>query len=145
MAANERRYDRIEEALYEHRYHALSRITPRFRRGQIVHLGDMEEVLDARDDGRLTDADITSLKAADYIVRARDGKGADAPVAYIVIEVSLTIHDSDIQRALDRSASLRTAGLVSVPWVAGRRIGPGAAALAEKHGVLVDLTGEVAA
>lgn len=114
----------------------------RFRRAQRVYIGDIEEVLDARDEGRLTPQQVAGLRAADFIIRARNGRGPDAAWIYVVLEVSLTIHDQDVTRAADRAAALRAAGLDALAWVGGKAISEGTRALAALRGVEVLLDDE---
>jgi predicted RNase H-like nuclease (RuvC/YqgF family) len=136
------RLDNLDGQLYEMRYTAIGRVGERYRRAQRVYIGDIEEVLDARDDGRLTPQQVAGLRAADFIVRARNGKGPDAPPIFVVIEVSITIHDRDVQRAAERAAALRAVGLDAVGWVGGKTIAQGAALLAERLDVAVLLDSE---
>jgi hypothetical protein len=136
------RLDNIDGQLYESRYQALSRVGQRYRRAQRVYIGDIDEVMDARDDGRLPVDDVKRLGQSDFIVRARNGRGADAPFIYVVIEVSNTIHNSDVERADARAATLRSVGLDAVPWVGGKSIGDATAELAERLGVEVILDPE---
>jgi hypothetical protein len=133
------RLDNLEGRDDEARYDAVGHVAERLRRPQRVRLGDLDVVLDARDEGRLTATQVANVRAADFIVRARRDTGPDAPVVHVVIEVSVTIHDSDVNRASDRAGILRSVGLDALAWVGGKSIGPGARLLADQLGVEVIL------
>jgi hypothetical protein len=129
----------LDGRLYEQGYEALSRVGQRYRRAQRVYVGDIDKVMDARDDGRLDADEVARLGKADFIVRARDGKGPDAPVVYVVLEVSQTVHDRDVSRAAERAATLRSLGLRAEAWAGGSAISEGTAALARELGVRVEV------
>lgn len=72
---------------------------------------ELDELLDAAGAaGYITDEQIYDLDAADLIVV---GTGADGQTEYVVIEVSETIDDSDIDRAGARAAALSSAAACS--------------------------------
>jgi hypothetical protein len=136
----------LQGRLYESEFHALNRITGLYRKPETVTLADLDEVLDARDAGTISQHEFEQLQSFDFIFRARDGKGNEAPTVYPVLEVSITVGMSDVQRAYDRAALLRRVGLPGVAVVGGRFIDPEAREFAESSGVsvIVDRTSEPA-
>jgi DNA-binding beta-propeller fold protein YncE len=70
----------------------------------------------------------------DLIVRAR----RDGQEVWVAVEVSSTVDVQDVERAAESAASLaRIFGAPAVAAVAGRGIGPAAAAAAHDRGVLI--------
>jgi hypothetical protein len=136
------RFNRIEGELgnlsgreYEHSYDAVQRLAARFRRPVRVTVGDIEELLDARDEGRISPLEFDQARRADIFVRARRGKGHDAPVVYAVVEISRALDASDVARAAERAEILRKAGLDAEAFAGGEYANPGAIALADARGV----------
>lgn len=142
----EARLDRVEGKVgnlegsdYERRFNAASRLGRPYRRPRVLVIGDVEEILEARDSGTLTDADMTQLAALDFLVRARRGTAADAVEVYIAFEVSQTVDVIDVQRAAERAALLARAGLESAAFAGGQAATMNATALADELGVTLVL------
>jgi hypothetical protein len=138
------RLGNVEGQLFELGFHAVNRMTLLYRKPVELTLADLDEVLDARDAGVISQHEFRRLQAADFVFRARDGKGADAPVVYPVLEVSRTVDLGDVQRAQDRAEILGRTGLAAIPVVGGRSITAEAREFAEKAGVamVIDRDGE---
>ena len=85
----------------------------------------------AYDQGRISDADWRSLGALDILV---EGGRIEEP-SYLAIEASAVVDRTDVQRASDGAAILRSLGLSVVPWVAGESILENASELADQLGV----------
>lgn len=138
----EGRVGNLEGYDYERRFHAQSRIASDLRKPVLLHLGDVEEVMDARDSGALSKAEVEQLSALDFLFRGRRGKGTDAPDVYAALEVSITVDTSDVTRAYERAVLLQRCGLPAEAYAGGREVTVAASALAERLGVrlLIDRT-----
>jgi hypothetical protein len=88
--------------------------------------------------GRLTHADLDNLRRADLVA---SGKIGEEPV-YLVGEVSCTGDTGDVARAASRAAVVARSGTRVIPFVACHDIGPAAAELADREGVLIIRRGE---
>lgn len=77
--------------------------------------------------GRLNPAEYHRIRRVDIVFRGGD----PADPEYLAIEVAWVVDASDVQRAVQRAALLRKTGVRAGAAVAGRRIEPEAAALAE--------------
>lgn len=143
----EGRVGNLEGYDYERRFHAQSRIASDLRKPVLLHLGDVEEVMDARDSGALSKAEVEQLSALDFLFRGRRGKGTDAPEVYAALEVSITVDTSDVTRAYERAVLLQRCGLPAEAYAGGREVTVAASALAERLGVrlLIDRTSVPAA
>ena len=94
---------------------------------------------DAEDSGLITREQSEAIQRLDLVFRGQR-RGDDTPTL-VAAEVSITIGDSDIFRAAERSALLEMAcGAVVLPAVVGSRIDEERTALAESHGVSVLIT-----
>jgi hypothetical protein len=131
--------DWFAEWFYCRDFPALNRVGTRYRYGEVTYVGDIDELMDARDAAEVTPDAVANLGRADFIARARDGKGPDAPVIYVVMEISQAVHDHDVKRAAERAATLRSVGLNAEAWAGGSTISDGTAALARELGVEVVL------
>jgi septal ring factor EnvC (AmiA/AmiB activator) len=131
----EGRLGNVEGGLYEGRFNAAGRIAPLFTRARAIHAGDLDELLAARETGVVTDAEFEQVAALDHLLLARRGRGADAPVVYVAVGVSQTIHRSDVERAAARAAILRRAGLDAEAVVGGREVDDATRLLAAERGV----------
>jgi predicted nucleic acid-binding Zn-ribbon protein len=131
----EGRLGNVEGGLYEGRFNAAGRIAPLFTRARAIHAGDLDELLAARETGVVTDAEFEQVAALDHLLLARRGRGADAPAVYVAVEVSQTIHRSDVERAAARAAILRRAGLDAEAVVGGREVDDATRLLAAERGV----------
>ncbi len=114
------RMGNVEGGQYEDRYHAVSHLADRFGRLAVVSLGDVSEVLHAREADVISGQEFKTLASLDFLLRGRDGKGPDALIVYVALEVSMTVAASDIRRAAERAAVLRKAGLDARAFVGGR-------------------------
>ena len=68
--------------------------------------------------------DVDELWRADILILGREGRAADAREALLVVEVSRTVGENHIARAVKRAAIARTAGYTTYPVVGGLRIHP---------------------
>ena len=114
------RMGNVEGGQYEDRYHAVSHLADRFGRLAVVSLGDVSEVLHAREAGVISGQEFKTLASLDFLLRGRDGKGPDALIVYVALEVSMTVAAADIRRAAERAAVLRKTGLDARAFVGGR-------------------------
>ena len=107
--------------------------------GRTPEFSDMID--EAEDQGLITREQSEDLQRLDLVFR---GQLRDANTATLVAaEISITIGDSDIYRAAERSALLAQATRMPVlPAVVGSRIDESRAALAEATGVSVLITPE---
>jgi hypothetical protein len=78
--------------------------------------------------GRLTQAEALRILRTDIVFRGVQ----DGQAAHLLVEVSWTVDETDVQRAADRARLLRKAAPLTRPVVAGQRIQPDAVALAER-------------
>ncbi len=106
-----------------------------FRRVRPVPAEELFDLIDTLEEqGRLLPEERNRLAETDLIVRAR----RDGQEVWVAVEVSSTVDVRDVERAAESAALLvRTLGVEAVAAVAGRRIGPAAAAVARRRGVLV--------
>jgi hypothetical protein len=143
-------FDRIEEHLAEllesdrirrYRERTSAYFGHLLRRAWVVTDVEVEDLLDSGIATGTVDEDSAhDVRWADLIVRGpRPGEDGDT---YLVIEVSVAIDRDDVERAARRAAALgRLRPTLAV--VAGDRLTPEAAALAEARGVWQMLDGRV--
>ncbi|MDP8923693.1 MAG: hypothetical protein M3O34_12530 [Chloroflexota bacterium] len=81
--------------------------------------------------GHLNPAEYQRILRVDIVFRGGDPTNPE----YLAVEVSWAVDESDVRRAVQRAAVLRKTGVRARAVVAGRRIEPEAAALAEREGV----------
>lgn len=145
------RLDRIEGRVgnlegwqYEVKFKPKNRITDVIRRPVELTLGDLDAVLDRRDDGTLTDPEWEQLKALDYLFRGRLGRGPDAPEVLVTLEVSRVVDGEDVSRARNRADILARCGYQVVAAAGGRRVTAGAQTAAQTMDVrlLIDRSEE---
>jgi hypothetical protein len=129
------RVGNLEGWRYEQKFNALSRVTEILRRPALVQIADLDPVLDARDERRLSPAEWKQLIVLDFLFRGRVGKGVDAPESFVALEVFQVVDSRDVQRAHDRAAILTRLGLKAIPAVGGSRLTDDASMLAEQLGV----------
>jgi outer membrane murein-binding lipoprotein Lpp len=99
----------------------------------------VDTIEDAEDLGLITRGQSEDIQRLDLVFRGQR-RGEDTPTL-IAAEISITIGDSDIMRAVERSAYLGMAFQAQVlPAVVGSRIDEERAKLAETHGVSVLIT-----
>jgi vacuolar-type H+-ATPase subunit I/STV1 len=116
---------------YEDHYRSYLR---RYRRlvaePRVLSPAEREELLRAAEAaGRITPEEADDLDEADVVVRGRE--------AFLVVEVSATVHPADVERAAARAAALRKAlpGVEVLAVVAGPEIHPDAARMARSRAV----------
>ena len=134
------RVGNLEGWRYQERFNARGHVTEIVRRPVAIDMADLDPVLDARDDERLSPEEWKQLLGLDFLFRGRLGKGADAPESLVALEVSQVVDSRDVQRAHDRAAILARFGFKTIAAVGGSRLTKDAASLAERLGVrmLVD-------
>lgn len=93
----------------------------------------------AIESGRLSQEQVDSLYNLDLMIGGREGTGADARDAFLVVEVSNTIDAHDLERAGERADLLRSLGYAAYPVVAGRQIASRTQQTADKLGIDVHL------
>jgi hypothetical protein len=136
---NEDRFADIRGELLEIRYR--NRIGAifgsRLRKPRVVDGGDIWDMFR----GRLDEAEIRRIVAADLIVRGGLLPAQGEGELWLVVEVSGVIDRNDVARAAERAALLRKAGLLVVPVAAGERLTQGAATLSSEFGVAIAKNG----
>jgi len=100
-------------------------------------LADLLE--DAVEQGLIAEGDRKDVMLADLVLTGR--RREDGQEIYLVAEISAGIGVDDIRRADDRAAALARLGRPTIPVVAGQRIDPEPAELAEARGVRQVLDG----
>jgi hypothetical protein len=101
------------------------------RRPQVLSMGDLADLLDAAfEQGTLNLLDVREIQRADVVVRGT--RREDGAMVYLVVEVSWSVDNGDVERAARRAASLAKSGLPVLPVVAGEVIRPSAAELAQQ-------------
>jgi uncharacterized coiled-coil protein SlyX len=131
------RVDNFEGFRYEVEFDALTRIGHILRKPVRVRPADLDVIVDARDDGSLTPHEWEQLLALDGLYFGRIGRGPDASMVYVALEISRTIHTKDIDRAADRAALLRRCGLEVIAAAGGREISFNAEARAIERDVRI--------
>jgi len=111
----------------------------RLRRPQVVDGGDLWEMLEAR----LDKAEIRQVVASDLVVRGRLPPQSGGSELWLAVEVSSVVDRYDVERAAQRAALLRKAGLAALGAVAGRRLTQGASALADELRVVISESGDL--
>jgi len=112
---------------------AASYFGPLVRRSRVVPFDVVEETLDSH----LSESDLLDVLKLDLVVRGRPRRAPDAPEVWLAIEVSAVVDIGDVQRAQQRAAYLRRAGLHAVPVVAGRDVTRGADEAARREAVVL--------
>ena len=123
---------------YERRAAAyLSRLARKLR---VIDRSTLADTLDdAVDEGRLSQAERDTVMEADLVL---SGQRRDTLAdSYFVVEVSVGVGLSDVQRAADRASILAKLGRPAVPVVAGKAVNDQAKAAAENMGVWQVLNG----
>lgn len=82
----------------------LSRFARRLRLVTVQQLADLAE--DALDAGQLTESEFDQVKLLDVVARGRDRETGET--IYLAGEVSYTVNDSDLERAIERAGLLQT-------------------------------------
>lgn len=104
-----------------------------------------EQIEDAHENGRITDAQLARIFNTDVIVRCR--RPSDSRTVWVAAEVAGRLDYNDIDRAVRSADALRLAlGDDALPLVAGERIDPPDLARAQQAGVafvnMVDYTSQ---
>lgn len=138
------RLGRLEGAEYERRVSrtfigVLSRALGGLRHGRLMHssaygtIPEFSELMEtATDDDKISHSQWYEILLTDAVVRGvKDGE-----TIYAVAEISLTIHQDDIDRAAERAAIIQQAtGAATYPIVIGDTIPPQQQAQASNKGV----------
>ena len=109
-----------------------------FRNLKVMQVDQIPDLFDAYDSGRLSEQEYNRLVMTDAIVRGRRKESQE--IIYIVVEVSTTIDEHDVTRAVHSAEILRKLNLVAEPLVFGQLIREQAQALADASSVTVVLS-----
>ncbi len=102
-----------------------------------VDVQDLEKVDDALERGDITSAEVDRLRDLDFIVAGRNkATGNDELLA---AEISFTIFNEDIERAVNRALTLRRSGYNARPFAGGYEVDAAVREAAEAAGVIVDI------
>ena len=102
-----------------------------------VDVQDLEKVDDALERGDITSAEVDRLRDLDFIVAGRNkATGNDELLA---AEISFTIFNEDIERAVNRALTLRRSGYNARPFAGGYEVDATVREAAEAAGVIVDI------
>ncbi len=102
-----------------------------------VDVQDLEKVDDALERGDITSAEVDRLRELDFIVAGRNkATGNDELLA---AEISFTIFNEDIERAVNRALTLRRSGYNARPFAGGYEVDAAVREAAEAAGVIVDI------
>lgn len=107
-------------------------------RGKLISLDDLPEVYDALESGKITQQEYDRIVATDAIVRGRKRDSSES--TNIVVEVSATIDENDVARAIRSAEILRRLDVPADPVVFGHVLRPQAQELADSASVTVVLT-----
>lgn len=142
----EGRLSNLEGWRYQSQFNVMSHLWDIVRKPVQLGVFDIEEVVAAKDAGKLTADDWRHLKALDAIYLARQGRGADAPQVYVTVEVSRVVDKRDVGRAADRAAILRRCGVAALAAAGGSQVTAGARTLASERNVhlLIDRPNDTA-
>lgn len=103
------------------------------RRARAASLYDVEDQLEAH----LSDKEMSELRRLDLLIRGKlKGPRAGTEV-WLALEVSAVVDRYDVERAQERAALLRRAGLLAVPATAGEQATQGAEEAARARHVLL--------
>lgn len=126
------------EIRYERRTHAY--FSGLARRLRVVEPQTLAELLDdALETGLLTEDERKAILLADLVLSGR--RREDQADIYLLVEVSVGIGISDVERARDRAGLLARLGRPVLPVVAGHWIRPEALALVRESGLRYVLDG----
>ena len=109
----------------------------RYRKVRVLNLRELAALDDAVESGLINHDAYDAVQRLDLLVAGRAGHGAEAHDFALAIEVSFTIDQDDIDRVVQRAATLRLCGYPAEPAVAGRAISEQASELARQAGVAV--------
>lgn len=86
---------------------------------------------------KLSDEEYAEFLWADTLISGYPRYLPDAPLIWLVVEVSAVVDRNDVERAQRRANALRRAGFRAVPVVAGERVTTGAEEVAQDGHVLL--------
>ena len=109
----------------------------RYRKVHLLNLRELGALDDAVESGLINYDAYDAVQRLDLLVAGRAGNGAEAHDFALAIEVSFTIDQDDIDRVVQRAATLRLCGYPAEPAVAGRAISEQASERARESGVAV--------
>jgi len=109
------------------------------RKPAVVEVSDIWDQLEAH----LDEIEMRRLTAVDLIVRGQLPKKRGEAEVWLAVEVSNVVDLSDVERAVERAALLRRAGLLAIPVVGGKRLTRGAAASVAERRVVLSKGGEL--
>ena len=109
------------------------------RKPAVVEVSDIWDQLEAH----LDEIEMRRLTAVDLIVRGQLPKKRGEAEVWLAVEVSNVVDLSDVERAVERAALLRRAGLLAIPVVGGKRLTRGAAASVAERRVVLSKDGEL--
>ena len=109
----------------------------RYRKVRVLNLRELAALDDAVESGLINHDAYDAVQRLDLLVAGRAGHGAEAHDFALAIEVSFTIDQDDIDRVVQRAATLRLCGYPAEPAVAGRAISEQASERARESGVAV--------
>ncbi len=95
------------------------------------------QVLDQEVEPKLSRDEFLDVLRADLLLSGRPRYVAGPDEVWLVVEVSWTIDQGDVDRARRRAALLRQAGLAAVPVVAGESLTLGAEETLRRHDVVL--------
>lgn len=98
----------LDEMRFERK--APSLFGPWLRKPRVVTLNDLDLVDQAEDQGVLSQQEIIELRALDLIVEGRDRADPEQRPLLLAVEVSRTLEENDMSRALRRAQLLEEAG-----------------------------------
>ena len=146
LARMDGRIGRLEGSEYERHVSRilmgpLSRALRGLRRGRLMHsaaygtTSEFSEMMEGSVDAdKITDDQWYEIQRADAVVRGVKG----GSTVYVVAEMSLTVHQRDIDRAAERAAIMRQAtGATAYPVVVGDSVPPPQLAQASGRNVTV--------
>lgn len=104
------------------------------RRTHVLSEDERWELLEAAEErGLLSRQQVDDLQLADLFVRGR--RAGEPREVYLVVEVSWTIDEGDIERAARRAELLARTGVEAIPVVAGTAVATGVPERAREAGV----------
>jgi hypothetical protein len=109
------------------------------RKPAVVEISDIWDQLEEH----LDEIDMRRLTAVDLIVRGQLPKKRGGGEVWLAVEASNVVDLNDVERAIERAALLRRAGLPAIPVVGGKRLTRGAAASVAERRVVLSKGGEL--
>ncbi|MBA4179190.1 MAG: hypothetical protein C0506_01240 [Anaerolinea sp.] len=137
LASLDRNVELLLDSDFEHRFHARERLGRFVRRPVATAPVEIEAFDEALDAGVISQPEHEQVAALDHLFAGRDkSTGRDVLVAF---EVSKRVDRRDVERAAERAAILRKAGLEVLAFAGGQRATQGATARAVELGVTLIL------